>query len=114
MDRLEWIRRSGPLPVEETLQLPGHPEVFVLGDAALLVNGDGQPLPMLSTVALQEAETAAANISRLAQGKALKKFRYKDPGLLATIGRGCRGTHLGLSFRDSLPGRSGWDCTSTG
>jgi NADH dehydrogenase len=90
---------AGRVPVEETLQLPGHPEVFVLGDAALLVNGDGQPLPMLSTVALQEAKTAAANISKLAQGKALEKFSYRDPGLLATIGREAAVARIwGLSF----------------
>ena len=90
---------AGRLPVEETLQLPGHPEVFVLGDAAHLVNSEGQPLPMLSTVALQEAETAAANISRLAKGKPLEKFRYKDPGLLATIGREAAVARIwGLSF----------------
>jgi NADH dehydrogenase len=90
---------AGRLPVEETLQLPGYPEVFVLGDAALLLDGDGQPLPMLSTVALQEARTAAANISRLARGKKLEKFRYRDPGLLATIGREAAVARLwGLSF----------------
>jgi len=90
---------AGRVPVEETLQLPRHPEVFVLGDAALLVNGDGEPLPMLSTVALQEAETAAKNVIRLVQGKALERFRYKDPGLLATIGREAAVARLwGLSF----------------
>jgi NADH dehydrogenase len=63
------------------------------------VNGDGQPLPMLSTVALQEARTAAENISRLVQGKTLQKFRYKDPGLLATIGREAAVARIwGLSF----------------
>lgn len=90
---------AGRVPVEETLQLPGHPEVFVLGDAALLLDGGGQPLPMLSTVALQEAETAAANILRLVKGKALQRFRYKDPGLLATIGREAAVARIwGLSF----------------
>ena len=94
---------SGRLPVEETLQLPGHPEVFVLGDAAHLVNGEGQPLPMLSTVALQEAKTAAVNIARLAAGKKLEKFRYKDPGLLATIGREAAVARIwGLSFSGFL------------
>ena len=42
---------AGRVRVAPTLQLPQHPEVFVLGDAAYLVNGDGQPLPMLSMVA---------------------------------------------------------------
>lgn len=90
---------SGRLPVDETLQLPGHPQVFVLGDAAHLVDDEGQPLPMLSTVALQEAKTAAANIARLVHGSQPQKFHYKDPGLLATIGREAAVARIwGLSF----------------
>ena len=90
---------SGRVVVEQTLQLPGQPEVFVLGDAAHLVDGDGQPLPMLATVAQQEARTAAANIARLLRGQPPRPFRYKDPGLLATIGRNAAVARLwGLSF----------------
>ena len=44
---------AGRVRVGPTMQLPQHPEVFVLGDTAYFVNGDGQPLPMLSTVAIQ-------------------------------------------------------------
>jgi NADH dehydrogenase len=90
---------SGRLVVEQTLQLPGRPDVFVLGDAAHLVSEDGQPLPMLATVAQQEARTAAANITRLVKGQPTENFRYKDPGLLATIGRNAAVARLwGLSF----------------
>jgi NADH dehydrogenase len=90
---------SGRLVVEQTLQLPGRPEVFVLGDAAHLVSDDGQPLPMLATVAQQEARTAAANIARLVKGQPTRNFHYKDPGLLATIGRNAAVARLwGLSF----------------
>ena len=70
-----------------------------LGDAAHLVSEDGQPLPMLATVAQQEARTAAANIMRLARGQLPEPFHYKDPGLLATIGRNAAVARLwGLSF----------------
>ena len=90
---------SGRLAVEPTLQLPGRPEVLVLGDAAHLVDQGGQPLPMLATVAQQEARTAAANIARLIDGKPAVGFRYKDPGLLATIGREAAVARIwGLSF----------------
>ncbi|HEY5981963.1 MAG TPA: NAD(P)/FAD-dependent oxidoreductase [Anaerolineales bacterium] len=90
---------SGRLAVDETMRLPGRPEVFVLGDAAHIVNGNGQPLPMLATVAQQEARTAATNIARLVAGKELEKFHYKDPGLLATIGREAAVARIwGLSF----------------
>ena len=90
---------SGRLVVEQTLQLPGRPEVLALGDAAHLVSEDGQPLPMLATVAQQEARTAAANIGRLVNAQPTVPFRYKDPGLLATIGRNAAVARLwGLSF----------------
>lgn len=90
---------AGRLVVDDTLQLPDRPEVFVLGDAAHLVSDDGQPLPMLATVAQQEAKAAAANITRLVRGKSPQNFRYKDPGLLATIGRNAAVARLwGLSF----------------
>jgi NADH dehydrogenase len=90
---------SGRLVVEQTLQLPGRPEVLVPGDAAHLVSEEGQPLPMRATVAQQEARTAAANIRRLVQGEPPAPFHYKDPGLLATIGRNAAVARLwGLSF----------------
>ncbi|MGE5073739.1 MAG: NAD(P)/FAD-dependent oxidoreductase [Anaerolineae bacterium] len=78
---------SARLVTGPTLQLAGHPEVFLVGDAAYLVDEHGKPLPMLATVAQQEARAAAANLQRLIKGEPVKSFRYKDPGLLATIGR---------------------------
>jgi len=85
--------------VEPTLQLPGHPEVFVIGDAAYLEGASGQPLPMLATVAQQQAHAAAANLMRLMQGQSARAFRYRDPGLLATIGRNAAVARIaGLSF----------------
>jgi NADH dehydrogenase len=90
---------SGRVVVDETLQLPGHPEVFVLGDAAHMVDEAGQALPMLATVAQQEAKAAALNIARSVAGKQPVKFHYKDPGLLATIGREAAVARIwGLSF----------------
>ncbi len=85
--------------VEPTLQLPRHPEVFVIGDAAYLEDGQGQPLPMLATVAQQQADTAARNIRKILNGEDPKPFQYKDPGLLATIGRNAAVARIsGLSF----------------
>jgi NADH dehydrogenase len=87
------------ITVEDTLQLPGHPEVFVLGDAALVLNGEDQPLPMLATVAQQQARTVVRNLLHLVHHEPLDKFRYKDPGLLATIGRDAAVARIwGLSF----------------
>ncbi len=90
---------AGRVQVAPTLQLPQHPEVFVLGDAAYLVNGDGQPLPMLSTVAIQQGKVTARNIRRIISGKRPEPFHYKDPGLLATIGRNAAVARIwGVSF----------------
>jgi NADH dehydrogenase len=93
------VAGSGRVRSEATLQLPGHPEVYVLGDAAYLENGGGQPLPMLSTVAIQQGNVVADNIRRALKGLEQKKFVYKDPGLLATIGRNAAVARLwGISF----------------
>jgi NADH dehydrogenase len=66
--------------------VPGHPEVFVCGDAAYLEK-DGQPLPLMAPVAIQQGKTAARNIRRILTGQQLEPFEYHDPGSLATIGR---------------------------
>ena len=77
----------GRLKVLPTLQIPQHPEVFVIGDAASFSDREGKPLPMIAPVAIQQGESAAQNILRILSGKEPVAFRYRDPGLLATIGR---------------------------
>ena len=99
-DRLGLPQGSGGrIRVEPTLQLPEHPEVFVIGDAAYVEDRQGVPLPMLATVAQQQAETAARNLKKVLKGESPRPFRYKDPGLLATIGRNAAVARIwGLSF----------------
>jgi len=90
---------SGRVRCEATLQVPDRAEVYVIGDAAYLENGNGQPLPMLSTVAIQQGESVVKNIQRAMKGLEQKPFQYKDPGLLATIGRNAAVARIwGLSF----------------
>lgn len=90
---------SGRARVEPTLQLRAHPEAFVIGDAAFLLDDKDQPLPMLSTVAIQEGKAAAQNIHGMLHGKEPAPFHYKDPGLLATIGRNAAVARIwGISF----------------
>ncbi len=72
--------------VDKTLQVPGHPQVFVIGDAAYWQE-EGRPIPMVAPAAVQMAEVAAENIVRLLRDKPLLPFRYRNPGALATIGR---------------------------
>lgn len=89
----------GRVRVTPSLQLPQFSEAFVIGDAAFLVNGNGQPLPMLSTVAIQQGQATAKNIRRMVEGKEPLPFHYKDPGLLATVGRNAAVARIfGVSF----------------
>jgi NADH dehydrogenase len=78
--------RQGRIAVEPTLQVQGHPEVFIIGDAAHF-DENGQPLPMVAPVAIQMGKHAALNIRKALRGKALLPFHYRDQGTLATIGR---------------------------
>jgi NADH dehydrogenase len=78
--------RQGRVAVEPTLQVQGHPEVYIIGDAASL-DENGQPLPMVAPVAIQMGKHAARNIGNALQDKPLVPFRYRDQGTLATIGR---------------------------
>ena len=90
---------SGRVRVADSLQIKDHADVFVIGDAAYLQNGNGQPLPMLSTVAIQQGKLTAQNIQKMIKGEQPKAFYYKDPGLLATIGRNAAVARIwGLSF----------------
>ena len=90
---------AGRVRVAASLQIKDHAEVFVIGDAAYLQNGNGQPLPMLSTVAIQQGKVTAQNIQKMIKGDKPEPFQYKDPGLLATIGRNAAVARIwGLSF----------------
>ena len=90
---------SGRVRVAASLQIKDHAEVFVIGDAAYFENGNGQPLPMLSTVAIQQGKVTAQNIQKMIKDEKPEAFHYKDPGLLATIGRNAAVARIwGLSF----------------
>jgi NADH dehydrogenase len=78
--------RQGRVVVQPTLQVPGYPQVFVIGDAAYL-EVDGKSLPMVAPVAIQQAKLATRNIQHMISGQPLEGFQYQDPGSLATIGR---------------------------
>jgi NADH dehydrogenase len=80
------LDKAGRVLVAPDLSLPGHPEVFVIGDMAR-VDQDGAPLPGVSPVAMQEARSVARNVVRAGRGEARVPFRYKDKGSMATIGR---------------------------
>jgi NADH dehydrogenase len=80
------VDKAGRVPVEADLSVSGHPEVFVIGDLAAKLQ-DGEPLPGVAQVAIQQGKFAAASIMRTIDGKDRHEFRYRDRGSLATIGR---------------------------
>src|SRR4051812_9581241 len=98
------LDRAGRVLAEPTLAVPGHPEIFVVGDICSLEQ-DGRPLPGVAQVAMQEGAHAAVNVLRAIRGEALEPFRYRDFGNAATIGRGSAVIDLG-SLR--LSGYVGW------
>jgi NADH:ubiquinone reductase (H+-translocating) len=74
---------------EPDLTLPGHPEVFAIGDMVRVRGADGEvtPLPGVAPVAMQQGRYAAKVVRERLRGRAHKPFRYRDKGNLATIGR---------------------------
>jgi NADH dehydrogenase len=98
------LLRQARVPVQPTLQLPGHPVVFVIGDLAGAVDGSNL-LPMLIPVAMQEGRRVAASISDMVRNGGASAFAYKDPGTMATIGRNSAVAQLG---RVRLSGFPGW------
>lgn len=79
---------AGRAIVEPDCTIPGHPEVFVLGDAAHFEHQEGGPLPGVSPVAIQMGEYTAGVIAGDLNGEPRRAFQYWDKGQLAVIGRG--------------------------
>ena len=81
--------RAGRITVEPDLTLPGHPEVFALGDMVRVRGEDGEPeqLPGVAPVAMQQGRYAAKVVRARLRGRDERPFRYIDKGNLATIGR---------------------------
>jgi NADH dehydrogenase len=78
--------RAGRVEVEPDLSVPGHPEIFVIGDLAI-VRQDGKQVPAVAPAAMQMGTAAARNIRHDLRGEPRVSFRYRNKGDLATIGR---------------------------
>jgi len=81
------LDKMGRAVVEEHLNIPDHDSIFVIGDAAHVKDEDGQPLPALAPVALQQGKYLAKLIKKRESGKKASPFNYVDKGTMATIGR---------------------------
>lgn len=81
------LDQTGRVLVSDDLSVPGHPEIFVVGDLAAALGADGRPLPGVAPVAMQEGRAAAHNILRSIKGLERQHFVFHPRGNLATIGR---------------------------
>jgi NADH dehydrogenase len=80
------VDRSGRVIVNSDLSVPDHPEIFVVGDLAVMTT-NGKSVPGVAQGAIQSGRTAARNILRTTRGEGRADFRYRNKGELATIGR---------------------------
>lgn len=90
------LDRAGRLPVQPDCTLPGHPEIFVIGDLANFSGPGGKPLPGVAPVAIQQGQYVAQTIrARLAGASTWPPFAYHDRGNMATIGRAAAVAEIG-------------------
>jgi NADH dehydrogenase len=80
------VDRSGRVIVDPELSVPAHPEIFVVGDLAVM-STDGKPVPGVAQGAIQSGRCAARNVLRTIRGEGRAPFRYRNKGDMATIGR---------------------------
>jgi NADH dehydrogenase len=96
--------RSGRIEVDEALRIRGSTCVYAIGDMAAFVQ-EGHELPMIAPPAMQQGRHVARNVLRDLAGKSPLPFRYRDKGIMATIGRNAGVTQSGAL---SLTGFAGW------
>ncbi|WP_317987998.1 FAD-dependent oxidoreductase [Hyalangium gracile] len=97
------LDRAGRVKVSPTLTVPGHEDIFVIGDVASLQQ-EGRPVPGVAPAAMQMGEHVARNIRRRLKAESLLPFRYRDRGSFAVIGRGAA---VGVTFHQRLK-LKGW------
>lgn len=87
----EWVGaaadRAGRLQVKPDLTVPGHPDIFAIGDTVTVAGSDGQPVPGIAPAAKQQGSYVAATIKARLNGDTTAPFRYKHSGSLAQIGK---------------------------
>ena len=97
------IDKVGRVMVEPDLTVPGHPEIFVIGDLANFSHQTGKPLPGIAPTAIQAGKYVGKMIARRIAGEKIEPFHYFDRGNLATIGRAAAVADLGWLSLSGLP-----------
>jgi NADH dehydrogenase len=102
------VDRVGRTIVNDDLTIPGHPEVQVIGDLANFSYQNGEPLPGVSPVAMQQGRHAARNVPAMIKGRKPQPFHYWNKGTLATIGRNKAVANLRFVHLSGLPAWLAW------
>jgi NADH dehydrogenase len=102
------LDRAGRVPVNGDLSVPGHVEVFVIGDLAALTQSNGTLVPGVAPAAIQEGIFIGEQIDRIARGQPRRTFKYKDKGSLATIGRAAAVADFGKFTLSGFPAWFAW------
>lgn len=97
------VDRAGRVIVAPDLTVPGHPEIFVIGDLANFSHQTGQPLPGVAQPAIQQGHYVAKAIRARLEGRTMPQFRYFDKGNLAVIGRAAAVADLNWIGLSGLP-----------
>jgi NADH dehydrogenase len=87
LEELNIPLNRGRIDSDQTLQVKNYPYIWAIGDNSGSVDENGKLYPMIAPVAMQQAKFVAQQIMQFTQGKDLKKFKYRDKGAMATIGR---------------------------
>jgi NADH dehydrogenase FAD-containing subunit len=108
----KWLNteadRAGRVRIEKDLTVPGHPEIFVVGDTSSCEQ-DGKPLPGVAQVAMQQGRYAGKMIRGLITGKPPQKgFRYFDKGSMAVVGKGFAVLETGKIHISGFPAWLAW------
>jgi NADH:ubiquinone reductase (H+-translocating) len=101
------LDRAGRIRIEPDLTVPGHRNVFAIGDMTYLEQ-DGKPLPGVSPVAMQMGRCVARNIWHALKGEPSEQFRYLDKGSMATIGRNAAIAEIGKLHLRGFPAWVAW------
>jgi NADH dehydrogenase len=93
----------GRIKVDEHLRIPGHDDVFVIGDCSIVMNEEGRPYPPTAQMAIQQADVLAHNLVASIRGSGLKGFKYESKGTVASLGKN---EAIGIAFNRKLKGGS--------
>lgn len=108
MKKLGLPTAKGRITVEPTMQVANYPHIFAIGDIAGAKDESGRFFPMVAPVAMQQARFVAKQITRLQANKPLEKFKYRDKGSMATIGRHKAVVEVGRLRMSGIPAWYAW------